>query len=118
MFNYVRSRRVVNQQLRKWGGREALRARLVRDGAERRCVAARLEYTPKERGLFLDGSSRILIAGDSVTEPPHHEHDIILFAGEYYRMPVPVVGYRQGNDTVLYYDCNVVRTDPPSTEES
>lgn len=111
MFNYTRARNTVNQQIRRWGGVEATRARLVRAGVQRACVAARLEYSPKERGLFLDGSSRILIAGNSVAVAPDHDQDLILFAGSYYRMPVPPVGFRQGDDTVLFYDCNVVKSD-------
>jgi len=111
-FQYRRARNSVNERIRYWGGREATRARLVRDGQQRVCVAARLEYTPRERGLFEDGSSRILIAGNSVTIPPDNELDLLLFAGKHYRI-MQVTGYRQGDDTVLYYDCNVVECDAP-----
>lgn len=118
MYNYVRARNVVNRQIRRWGGAAATSARLVRDDGSRSCVAARLEYSPRERGLFLDNSSRILIAGDSVAVPPDHDMDIVLYAGQHYRILSKPTGFRQGDGTVLYYDCNVVECDAPTPEES
>lgn len=114
-YSYARARRTVHRQIRSYGGKVADLALLVRkldDGTvvTRRCRAARLEYSPKERRLFEDGGSRILISGLSLTlnnsEAPDNQLDMIYFAGALYKIILPIEGFRQDPSTVIFYDCH------------
>lgn len=111
-MDYGRSRRTVHRQLRRFGGLAADQALLIRGAVTRRCRAARLEYTPRERGLFLDGASRILISALSLelqgSAPPHHEFDQIFYAGGLYNIVQPIQGPRQDDPTCLFHDCSVM----------
>jgi hypothetical protein len=108
MFDYTRAQKVCDRQIRRFGGKDALTAKLDRNGVLRSCIAARIEYTPKERALVIDGSSRMLISVIGLVAPiPVFDLDMIIFAGERYKFNVPITGFRQGSGTVLYYDGNV-----------
>lgn len=108
-YNYQRAQARIHKQILKFGGIEATKARLERDGVLRRCVAARLEYEVKERGLFAENSSRILISTIGLVLPePDFELDAVIFAGDRYKILLPINGFRQGPSSVLFYDCNVV----------
>jgi len=108
-YNYQRAQARIHKQILKFGGIEATKARLEREGQLRRCVAARLEYDVKERGLFAENSSRILISTIGLVKPePDFQMDNILFAGDRYKILIPVSGFRQGPTSILFYDCNVI----------
>lgn len=109
-YDYNRARTTCDKQIRRFGGASATTAKLVRNDVKRSCVAARLEYTPRERGLYEDKSSRILISALSVSEvdAPDNELDMIEYGGDLYRILRPVEGFRQGAGTILFYDCNVM----------
>lgn len=108
-YDYKRAQKRIDAMIRRYGGASALTARLERDGAQRRCIAARLEYDYKERGLYAENSSRILISTIGLVLPePDFELDAIIYAGERFKIVQPIDGFRQGVGTILYYDCNVV----------
>lgn len=108
-YDYKRAQQRIHQQILRFGGVEATKARLERDGTLRRCVAGRLEYDFKERGLFAENSSRILISTIGLVLPePDFQLDNILFAGDRYKILLPINGFRQGPGSILYYDCNVI----------
>lgn len=108
-FNYSRAQKVCDRQIRRFGAQHAVTAKLRRAGADRGCVAARLEYTPKEQGLFEDGASRILISViDLQGEKPDHDLDQVVFAGEVYNIIAPIKMIRQGGSEILFFDCPVM----------
>jgi hypothetical protein len=89
--------------IQRWGGI----GYLVRANVQRAATMARLDYTPKERGLFLDGSSRIRISVIGLVTPPDFEQDTIIYKGELYKIMMPADGPRATNEFV-FYDCNVM----------
>lgn len=85
---------------------------LVRAGVQRPIVCARMEYTPTERGNFLDGSERFYISAVDLEVGPDHELDEIEFKGDAplakrYKILLPPGGPRPSG-LIIYYDCNVV----------
>lgn len=99
--------------IQRWGGI----GYLVRDGVQRVATMARIEYTPRERGLFGDKASRIRISVIGLAVMPDFELDTILYKGEAYNILTPVEGPRV-TDVFIYYDCNSMLTaqdDDPST---
>lgn len=86
------------------------KAFLIRSGARRRVFAARMEWKPTERGLFLDGSERFFLSALGLVMPPDHELDEFEFKGaraiksRRYKIIAPPTGPRP-NGTVVYYDC-------------
>lgn len=102
-YDFARARRVAGKQIGRFGGAGALR----RDGVDRPCVAALLDYNPHERALMLEGSRRALISADGLDVPPSHEQDLLVFNGEVLRIVAPVIGPRPGGSAV-YYEASVI----------
>jgi hypothetical protein len=78
---------------------------------------ARMEYTPRERGLYEDKASRIRISTIGLAVAPDHEQDTILYKGESYNILTPVEGPRV-TDLFIYYDCNVMFTNDDDGDPS
>lgn len=95
----------AHRMIKRWGGI----GYLVRAGVQRAATMARMEYSPRERGLYLDKSSRIRISAIGLATPPDHEQDMILYMGEEYKIILPVEGPRV-TGVFVYYDCNSMFT--------
>lgn len=91
--------------IQRWGGF----GYLVRAGVQRVATMARMEYSPRERGLFGDKAARMRISAVGLSTAPHHELDTILYQGAHYNILTPVEGPRV-TDEFVHYDCNVVET--------
>lgn len=91
--------------IQRWGGI----GYLVRAGVQRAATMARMEYTPKERGLFQDKGARMRVSVIGLATPPNHELDTILYLGAHYNIVLPVSGPRV-TDVFIYYDCDAVET--------
>lgn len=102
-YNFDRAQKAADHQIRRFGGA----ARLRRSGVDRTCTAAFLEYSPREKGLLLDGARRVLVSPLGLSEPPNHELDLLVFAGSIYRIIAPVGGPRPAGKPI-YYDLAVV----------
>lgn len=103
----------AHRMIQRWGGI----GYLVRGGEQRACTMARMEYTPRERGLFGDKASRIRISVIGLAVAPDYEQDTILYKGEEYNILTPVEGPRV-TGVFIYYDCNCMFTEnegDPST---
>lgn len=111
-YSYTRARRVFHRQLRRFGGPASDQALLIRGNQTRKCRAARNEWRPHERGLHEEGSSRILISAKSLQEygsaAPDMKLDKIYFARALYSIVEPILGPRQDDPTIIYYECAVV----------
>lgn len=91
--------------IRDWGSA----AKLVRNGVERDCFAAVLDYNPRARGqaaLQLEGAERALIAAP-LAIPPDFEQDKLAHGGKLYQIPTPVKGPRPAG-VVVFYDADVI----------
>lgn len=106
MPNLANSKKTADRLIKRWGGL----GYLIREGVKRPAYMARLDYTPRERGLFQDGAERMFVSAD-VTTGPDHEHDQIEFNGRTYRIVEPVKGPRP-NGLVIFYDCSIMLTTP------
>lgn len=93
----------AHRMIQRWGGI----GYLIRGADQRAATMARMEYAPKERGLYADLSSRIRISTIGLVVPPDHEQDQILYKGERYRILLPVEGPRV-TEEFIYYDCNSI----------
>jgi hypothetical protein len=107
-----RSRIIADRQIRRWG--KGCISFLVRDGVKRPCIAARAEYKPTERGLYLDGSERFYVSSLGLVVEPNHELDLLEFkpkgqAARRYRITMPSGGPRP-NGLVIYHDLNCMFT--------
>lgn len=90
----------AHRMIQRWGGI----GYFVRAGAQRAATMARMEYTPKERGLYEDKSSKIRVSVVGLVTPPDHELDVVLYMGEEYKIILPVEGPRVTNE-FIFYDC-------------
>jgi hypothetical protein len=108
MPNFNRSRQVWHNQIVRWGG-GVNNGKLVRAGVSRTMTMAMVEYTPRERGLFVDGSVRFWISALNVTAAnmPDHELDLVQFRGRQYRIVLPPQG-QQPDGTWIAFDCSCV----------
>lgn len=90
--------------IERWGGP----AYLFRedDGIARECIAAKVDNTPRARGLALEGAARYLIAAPLAIEPDH-ELDKLVVGSKLYQIVNPVKG-PQPNDVSIYFDLDVV----------
>lgn len=95
----------AHRMIQRWGGI----GYLVRSGVQRAATMARMEYSPKERGLFQDKSSNIRISVIGLALAPDHEQDQIIYKGEVYNILLPVSGPRVTGE-FIYYDCNSIFT--------
>lgn len=104
MPDLAHSQRTALRIITRWGGV----GYLLRGGSARECICARSDYTPQQRGLFLDGSERFFIAALGLAVPPDFELDMLRFKEFEYRILLPPAGPRP-NGLVMFYDCNVMR---------
>ena len=109
VFDYARTQKKADNLIRRFGGPGLLR-RVGSD--DRGCTCVVIEYTPREAGLVNDGSRRALVSAlDPTTraplaEPPDHELDLLIFAGEVLRIVAPDTGPRPSG-TVVFHDLEV-----------
>lgn len=84
---------------------------IVRNGVPRDAMMARMEYAPRERGLYQDKTARMRVSaiGLAQVDAPNHELDKIVYLGVHYNILLPVEGPRVRND-FIYWDCNVIET--------
>lgn len=112
----IKGRQVsAHRMIQRWGGI----GYLIRGSEQRAATMARMEYTPRERGLFDDRASRIRISVIGLAVAPDHELDEVIWKGERYKILTPVEGPRVTNE-FIYYDCNCMYTqlddgDPSTT---
>ena len=111
-------RKTCDRQIRRFGGRGYLR----RSGVDRPCIVGIIDYKPGERGLVNDGSRRALISaldpdtGAVLAQPPDHEQDLLVFAGEVMRIVAPVTGPRTtGSTEAILYECEVQYDSPDAS---
>lgn len=97
----------AHRMIQRWGGI----GYLIRgtDRVQRAATMARMEYSPKERGLYGDKASRIRVSVIGLAVPPDHEQDTILYEGEEFNILTPVEGPRV-TGVFIYYDCNSMFT--------
>lgn len=110
MFNITRARNVAHRQIIRFGRTPAnplSLGKLRRDGADRNCTVAILEYKPHEKGLILEGALRALISTINLNEPPDHEQDKLVHNGKIYNLVLADVGPRPGG-TAIFHDMSVV----------
>ena len=117
-INFNRSRRVWHGQIARWG-QGVNNGKLVRSGTERIATMAMVEYTPRERGLFLDGAVRfwvsaLLVTGGVLSDVPpegvpDETLDVVLFHGVTYKILLPPAG-QQPDSTWIAFDLNCMRT--------
>lgn len=96
----------AHRMIQRWGGI----GYLIRNGVKRVATMARMEYSPRERGLYLDRSSRIRISAIGLAVAPDHEQDTIQYQGEAYKIILPVEGPRV-TGVFVFYDCNSMFTE-------
>lgn len=107
-MNIDRLQKSADRMIR--GAGTGSKAYLVRDGIRRKVFAARMEWKPSERGLFLDGSERFFLSALKLSVHPDHELDEFEFKGarakttRRYKIITPPTGPRP-NGTVVYFDC-------------
>lgn len=106
-FPFARSQRSAHRMIARWGGGTNNGA-LVRNGTKRPATIAMLEYSPKERGLFKDGSVRLYISALNLAVGPDEQLDHVEFRGKKYAILLPPVGPRPNGLLVMYYDCNCI----------
>jgi hypothetical protein len=107
MPNLTRLQADALRQIKRWGGIGAL----VRAGVSRQVWMARSQITPRDRGIFLDGSERFILDG-SILVPPDFEQDVLQFKGmgktlREYKILLPAAGPNSNGVQVLW-DLNVM----------
>jgi hypothetical protein len=101
-----KTQKIAHRLIRLWGGNQ--KGQIIRDGVTRaEAYMARMDYTPKEQGLFLEGSERMAVSSLGQTEEIDFEQDKLIFAGKQYRIVSPVKGPRPSG-LIIFFDCNVV----------
>jgi hypothetical protein len=93
----------AHRLIKHFGGGVENNGALVRAGVSRLATMARVDYTPKERELFVDGSEKILVSAIGLTVPPDHEQDLVEYKGDRLRIVMPPLGPRP-DGTVAYYE--------------
>lgn len=106
-FNWNRALGTTNRQITRFGANALLRRVVNGSNQDRACVAAVLEYSPRNRALVTEGASRVLISAQNLTIPPDEELDRLIWKGAAYRFPKPIRGIRPAG-IVLFYDGEVV----------
>lgn len=90
MPDFNRSRRVWHGHIAKWGG-GVNNGVIVRNATPRVATMAIGEYKPTERGLYVDGTVRMMVSafaedGVSMQVTPDPDLDVIEFAGKRYKI--------------------------------
>lgn len=91
----------AHRMIQRWGGI----GYLVRGATQRACTMARMEYQPRERGLYADLSSRIRVSMIGLAVLPDHEQDEVLYKGERYKILLPPEGPKV-TGVFVYIDLN------------
>jgi hypothetical protein len=102
MVNLARSKQTAHGLILRWGGGPGY---LVRNGVKRAATMGISDYSPRERGNFLDKTVRILISVIPSDPSPDYELDLIEFKGKRYSITMPPSGPRP-SDSPVFYDCN------------
>jgi hypothetical protein len=102
MPNLARSRQTAHNIIKSWGGGIG---QLNRDGVKRNATMAIRDYSPRERGAFLDKSVSICISVLPSDPSPDYELDVIEFKGKRYSILLPPGGPRPDGQPV-FHDCN------------
>ena len=102
MVNLTHSRQTAHNLIASWGGGVGY---LDRSGVKRSAFMGIGEYNSRERGNFLDKSTRILISVLPTDPSPDYELDVIEFKGKRYNILIPPGGPRPDGSPV-FYDCN------------
>jgi len=101
-FNYTRSQQTAHRQIARFGGP----AKLRRNGVDRDCTAAVVDFDPKDRNLILDGARRVLVSplhnGAPLAIPPNHEQDLLIYKGEVLMLVQPPRGPRPAAISIFY----------------
>lgn len=108
MVNLAHSRQTAHNLIQRWAQGKV--GYLVRDGVKRKATMAIRDYSPRERGSFLDKSVSICISVLPTDPSPDHELDDIEFAGKRYSILLPPGGPRSDGSPV-FYDCNCMFTE-------
>lgn len=103
-FNHAASQYRAHLRILRWGGA----GKLIRGAVERAATMGRMDYSPRERGLFQDGAERIIVSAWQLATPPDQMLDVIEFKAVRFKIVAPVTGPRP-NDIVMFYDCSVLR---------
>lgn len=112
MPNMLQMQKDAEVQIRSWGNNK--KGQIVRDGSVRKYAFMALsEYKPTERGLFLDGSVRILVSAVGLSEIDF-EQDTIVFLSKNYKLNIPVTGARP-DGTIVLFDCNAIQISSPAS---
>jgi hypothetical protein len=106
-FNFARSQQSAHRLIVRWGKPGFI----IRDGVARPAMIARPEYTPRERGLFLDGATRLVVSAFNLAVPPDHEQDQLKYLNQLYRIVSPVTGPNPAG-IQIYYDCSCMLIGP------
>lgn len=109
-YNITRARSVAHRQIVRFGRTPAnplALGKLRRNGADRSCTVAIIDYKPHEKGLVLDGAVRALVSTQGLTEVPDHEQDLLIHNGKSYRLVAPDVGLRPGG-VPIFHDLQVL----------
>jgi hypothetical protein len=110
-FNYARLQKRADNMITRFGGKKN-NGKLRRNGVDRPCTCVVIEYTPSAVGLVQPGSRRALVSkfdpttGAPLAQPPDHEQDLLVFAGDVLRIVMPDSGPRPNGDPV-YHDLEV-----------
>jgi len=109
-INFNRSRQVWHNQIVRWGG-GVNNGHLIRASVERPMTMAMVEYTPRERGLFLDGAVRFWVSALNVTAAnvPNNDVDVLRFKGVTYKILLPPAG-QQPDSTWIAFDLSCMKT--------
>ena len=107
---------MARRQILRFGGPDS-HPKLRRAGVDRDCIAAILDYGPRERDLVIDGAVRCLIAAEGLEVPPDFELDQLIFRNVLYRMVGPIRGPRP-NGIPIFYDTPVLYDTTLPEEES
>lgn len=85
------------EMITRWGNAAVLR----RNGVDRACIAAELDFNPSPRNLELAGLRKFLL-GAPLSPEPNHELDLLVANGEILRITLPVKGPRPDGQPVYY----------------
>jgi hypothetical protein len=110
-FDHIGSQGRAGELIARWG--KPAKLLRIEGGQLRDCIAAKLEFSPRERGLIMEGAERVLIAANGLTIAPDHQLDMFinLITSKQYRIVQPVKGPRPG-DVAIFYDLSIVYDAP------
>ena len=102
----------AHRMIQRWGGI----GYLIRGSEQRVCTMARMEYSPRERGLYADLTSRIRISMIGLATLPDHEQDEVIYKGERFKILLPPEG-PQVTGVFVYIDLNCIHSSAATDDE-